>query len=263
MRAVNLIPAEQRRGASGAYGRSDGGAFVILGLLAGLVVLAGVYALSHSQISDRRAEVARLSAQSATAQAQAAALSPYVAFLSLRDQRVSTVGQLAGSRFDWAHAFHELGRVLPYDVSLSSVKGSIAGASSAAAAAPAATGATGPTGPVAAPVASSTPPGATPSFAITGCTVSQSEVAFMLTRLRLIDGVSTVSLQSAAEASTATPGATQGCPITFQVTVNFNPLPPVSTPTATSSAPATAIAATPPAGSASSVAPVAATTGAK
>ena len=50
----------------------------------------------------------------------------HLEFLSLRGQRVQTVEQLAGSRFDWAHAFHELGRVLPYDVSLSAVTGAVA-----------------------------------------------------------------------------------------------------------------------------------------
>jgi hypothetical protein len=267
MRAVNLIPAEQRRGANGAYGRSDGAAFVVLGLLAGLVLLAGVYALSHSQVSDRRAKAAQLSAQASAAQAQAASLSPYVSFVSLRDQRVSTVRQLAGTRFDWAHAFHELGRVLPYDVSLSNVKGSIAGATGGAAAAPAPAPAAGaPAAGAAAAAAaptSSTPPGSTPSFDLTGCTVSQSEVAFTLTRLRLMDGVSSVTLHSASEASTATPGTTQGCPVTFSATVTFDPLPATSTPAPNSSAPASATTATPPAGTAAGSAPVAATTGAK
>jgi Tfp pilus assembly protein PilN len=272
MRAVNLIPAEQRRGASGAYGRSDGAAFVVLGLLAGLVLLAGVYALSHSQVSDRRAQAARLSAQASAAQAQAASLSAYVSFLSLRDQRVSTVRQLAGTRFDWAHTFHELGRVLPYDVSLSNVKGSMTAATAAAAAAPSAAAtapATGATAGAAAPAApaasvtSATPPGSAPSLDVTGCTVSQSEVAFTLTRLRLMDGVSSVTLHSAAEASSAAPGTTQDCPVTFSVTVAFNPLPAVSTPAPNTSAPATATTATPPAGSAAGTAPVAATTGAK
>ena len=31
----------------------------------------------------------------------------------MHEQRVQAVDQLVDSRFDWAHAFHELGRVLP------------------------------------------------------------------------------------------------------------------------------------------------------
>ena len=238
MKAVNLIPAEQRKGAGGTAGRSDGAAFVILGLLGGLVVLALVYGISHSQISSRRAQAARLSAQAQTASAQASALAPYSSFITLRNQRVSTVQQLAASRFDWAHAFHELGRVLPNDVSLSTVTGSMAGSTASGPAAPAAPAAAGAPG-SASSVTSATPPGSTPSLAITGCTVSQSEVAFTLARLRLMDGVGSVSLQSSTEASsTGTPTSGPSCPVAFQVTVTYNALPTVSTPTSNASAPA-------------------------
>ena len=96
--------------------------------------------------------------------------------------------QLVDSRFDWAHAFHEFGRVLPTQTSISSLNGSIgtggsAGASSsgsASASAPA-TGASG---------------GAAPTFTLSGCATSQSAVALTLERLRLIDGVREVTLQS-------------------------------------------------------------------
>ena len=247
MRAVNLIPAEQRRGAGGAAGRSDGAAFVILGLLAGMVLLAGLYAMSHSQISSRRAQATRLTAQANAMQAEANSLASYTAFLKVRDQRLTTVQQLAASRFDWAHAFHELGRVLPYDVSLSSVHGTVA-TTAAAAAPPPVPGAT-----AAATATSSTPPGATPSVVITGCTVSQSEVAFMLTRLRLMDGVGNVDLHSSTAGSPSTPSSGSSgsdCPVTFSVTVTYSPMPAVATPApsttgaALTGTPATAAAVT-------------------
>lgn len=247
MRAVNLIPAEQRKGAGGAAGRSDGAAYVVIGLLAGFVALAGVYALSHKQVADRKAEVARLTSQSQAAVARANQLTAYMSFLALRDQRVSTVAQLAGSRFDWAHAFHELGRVLPFDVALTTVDGTIP--SGAAPAGPPVPGAA-----TASSVRPATPPGSVPTLAITGCTVSQSELAYTLTRLRLMDGVSGVELKSSNEA-TAAPGTTgsassigSGCPYTFQVDVTYAGLPSVSSPAPSAATPATATAATPPAG---------------
>ena len=88
--------------------------------------------------------MATLNAQAQVAQAQAARLAPYVSFMALHEQRVQAVSQLVDSRFDWAHAFHEIGRVLPKDASLASISGTIAGASGAAdtpaaSAAPAAT----------------------------------------------------------------------------------------------------------------------------
>ena len=47
MRAVNLIPTDQQRGAGGAAGKSGGGAYIFLGALALLVVLAAGYVTSN------------------------------------------------------------------------------------------------------------------------------------------------------------------------------------------------------------------------
>ena len=43
MRAVNLIPADQRAGAAGVGGRSGGGAYAVLALVGGLALLALLY----------------------------------------------------------------------------------------------------------------------------------------------------------------------------------------------------------------------------
>ena len=43
MKAVNLIPGEQRQGAGSYTGRSGGGALIVLGMLAGLAVLVAMY----------------------------------------------------------------------------------------------------------------------------------------------------------------------------------------------------------------------------
>ena len=95
MRAVNLIPSEQRSG--GTVGaRSGGAAFIVLGLLGGLVVLALLYGLSHHELQSRRAEAATLSARAQQVQAQAAQLAPYAAFMSIREQRLQSIAQLIG-----------------------------------------------------------------------------------------------------------------------------------------------------------------------
>src|SRR5262249_38730584 len=107
MRAVNLLPSEQRGGFAGGAGRSKGGAYVVLAALAGLAILAVLYGVASHQISSRRAQVASLSAQAARAKATAAQLAPYTSFQTLREQRMQAVAQLVDSRFDWAHAFHE------------------------------------------------------------------------------------------------------------------------------------------------------------
>ena len=47
----------------------------------------------------------------------------------MREQRVQAVDALVNSRFNWAQAFHEFGRVLPSNVSLTSLDGTVGAAS--------------------------------------------------------------------------------------------------------------------------------------
>jgi hypothetical protein len=234
MRAVNLIPSEERRGASAGAGRSQGGAYGVLGLIAGLAVLALLFGIAHHQTSSRRAQLASITAQTARAQQAASQLTPYTNFMALREQRRKAVAQLVESRFDWAHAFHELGRVLPLGASISSVDGTVASASGASAgASPSSTSAAAPatsTPAAGGAVSSSTPPGSVPTFTIGGCAISQSEVALTLLRLRLIDGVSSVSLKSSTRAissgaSKTNEGACGRDKPTFSAQITFDPLP--------------------------------------
>lgn len=241
MRAFNLIPADERGGAGVSAGKSGGGAFVVLGLLGVLAIFALLYGKARHQISSDRGQVATLTAQAQQAQAQAARLAPYVSFMALHEQRVQAVDQLVDSRFDWAHAFHELGRVLPAETSLASVSGTIGATSTTAAAAPAtaaapaasssATAASGAT------VTSATPPGSVPSFTLAGCATSQTEVAQTIDRLRLIDGVSEVTLQSSTKTSGGGAGGVGGCaggdPV-FAMQIAFEPLPSASATGSTS-----------------------------
>lgn len=216
MRAVNLIPEEQRGGA--AIGtRSGGAAFIVLGLLAGIVVLAVLYGLAHHRLESRRAEAEHLSAQAQQVQTQATRLAPYTSFMALREQRMQAVAQLIAARFDWSNVMGELSSVLPNDVALTTVQGAI-GSASGTAAAPAspAAGASG-------AVASATPPGTNPTITLGGCASSQSVVAQMLVRLRLIDGVSAVSLQSSTKSSGS--GSCANNDPVFSVELTFNPLP--------------------------------------
>jgi hypothetical protein len=106
MRAVNLIPQDQRGGATRGAGRSQGGAYAVLGVVAGLALLALVYGVAAHQVSSRKAKLVSVEAQVQRAQANAAQLAPYTSFQTLREQRINAVNQLVNSRFDWAHAFH-------------------------------------------------------------------------------------------------------------------------------------------------------------
>jgi hypothetical protein len=240
MRAVNLLPADQRGGASRGAGRSQGGAYAVLALLAGLALLAVVYGSSRHQISSRHAKLVALEAKAQQVQSDAARLAPYSSFIALREQRLQAVSQLVNSRFDWAHAFHELGRVLPASVAITTLTGTIGtGAGSASSSSPPAGTAAGAAS-AGGSVASATPPGAVPTFSLSGCAKTQSIVALTLDRLHLIDGVSTVTLQSSTKSGASGSGG-GGCPSSypsFTVQVAFAPLPtssatskpPVSTP---------------------------------
>ena len=235
MRAVNLIPADQRGGASVGAGRSQGAAYGLLGLLAGLAVMAVLYGLAHRQVANKTAEAAAISAQAQQEQSAVARLSPYASFVTAQEQRAQQVAQIVDSRFDWAHVFHEFGRVIPPSASVTSLDGSIvpvsaattttSSSSSASKSAAASTGAT-----------SATPPGSIPTFAITGCAKSQAAVALLLERLHLMDGVSTVTLQSSTKSGGAGAGSCPPNGPSYSASVTFDPLPSaaeIKSPTST------------------------------
>ncbi len=230
MRAVNLVPVDQRGGSGPAAGRSEGGAYAVLILLAGFAGLALLYGTARHEVSSRRVKAAALVTQTQRAQAMAAQLAPYTSFLAMREQREQAVSELAQSRFDWAYAFHELGRVLPKDASITSLSGTV--------------GSTGPSSSAASSttVTSATPPGSVPVFTLSGCATSQSEVAQTLNRLRLMDGVSNVTLQSSTKAGAgAGAGSSGGCSTNdpaFNVTITYDPLPASSTAPAATATPA-------------------------
>jgi Tfp pilus assembly protein PilN len=240
MRAVNLIPSESRSGAAPGAGRSGGGAYAVLGVLGGLAILALLYGIAHHQVSSRRSQAASLTARAQSVQVEASQLGPYTSFASLRQQRQQAVSDLVDARFDWAHAFHELGRVLPRDASVISLEGTVGPTSpSAAPTPPPATGSSASAASTAASAAggatatSATPPGSVPTFILTGCATSQQEVALTLERLRLVDGVSEVALQNstktAAGKSGGASGQCEGGQPLFTVQITFEPLPSSST----------------------------------
>lgn len=239
MRAVNLIPQDQR-GTVSAAGRSGGGAYAVLAVVGGLALLAFLYGMAKNEVSSNKSKAADLTARAAKAEAAATQLAPYTSFIAVRESRIQAVSLLMGTRFDWAHSLHELGRVLPKDASISAIDGvvgsSTASAKSSSSAASAASSAT---------VASATPPGTVPTLTLNGCATSQGEVALVLQRLRLMDGVSEVKLasstksSSAGAATTSAPGSCAPNDPAFVVNVSFDALP---TPAA-SSAPSTTLTA--------------------
>ncbi len=223
MRAVNLIPAEQRGGASVGAGESQGGAYALLALVAGIAVLAALYGAARHQVASTKAQAVTVTGEAQRAQAAAQSLAPYTSFIAMREQRLQAVATLVNSRFDWAHVFHEFGRVLPPGISISALDGTVGTTSTTGGSG---AGSAGAGTSSSAPVASSTPPGSLPVFTLTGCASSQQQVALMLERLRLMDGAGSVTLQSSTKGGGSS--GTGTCPPTapvFTAQITFAPLP--------------------------------------
>jgi Tfp pilus assembly protein PilN len=233
VRAVNLIPVDQRSDSGPAAGRSEGAVFFVLALLGGLAVMALLYGMAHRSLASKHGEAAAITAQAQAAEAQVQQLAPYTSFIAMDQQREQALSQLVDARFDWAHTIHELGRVLPSTVALNTITGvSGTGQNGSSSSAGSAAGAGG--------VASATPPGTTSTVTLAGCATSQAEVAYTLERLRLMDGVANVALQSSTKSGSGG-GSSSGCLSTdpaFSIELTYAPLP-TGSPTATSAPAAT------------------------
>lgn len=196
MRAVNLIPNDQRRGGGGGPGGRTGSAvYVVLGALGVLVLAMAVYVLTGNQVTTRQGEVAKANQAATTLEQQAAALKPYTQFATLSESRLQTVSSLAGSRFNWERAMRDLARALPGDVWLTSLVGTVA---------PGVTvkGGGGSTASLRSAVQA-------PAIEMVGCTDSQSSVSRVMARLRTMRGVQRVTLASSQKAE-GTAGPTGG-----------------------------------------------------
>jgi Tfp pilus assembly protein PilN len=195
MRAVNLIPADQRRGAGPGPSTLTYG---VLGGLAVIVIALTVYVLTVNTVNSRRGELARVGQQSAALERRAAALRPYQDFATLRQARSLTVAALTASRFDWQRVMDDVARALPGDVWLTSVVGTIA------------PGVAVRGGVSATDTAQLRSAVQSPAVEIVGCTDNQSEVARIMSRLRVLHGVTRVSLASSEKATAGAGGSANG-----------------------------------------------------
>lgn len=181
MRPVNLIPLEQRRDGAAPL-RTGPLPYVVLGGL--VVLLLGVVSLvlAGNDVADREVEVAKLEREDARAAAKAQRLAAYTEFQEMSEARVTTVSELADSRFDWERVMHELALILPDDVWL-------VGLTATAAPGVSVEGGAGDTGGMRAAA-----PG--PALELSGCADGQKAVAGFVGALEDIDGVTRVGVQS-------------------------------------------------------------------
>jgi Tfp pilus assembly protein PilN len=180
MRAVNLIPADLRR-AGGSPGASGNGVYVLLGVLGVALVLVAAWALSARSVAQGEADLERVRAEANAAEVRAGQLKPYAAFHEMRVDRVETVTSLSRSRFNWPFALREISRVLPDNVWLTQVVGTVAPGVQLEDSGGGAT-------------VTLRNALASPAIELTGCTTTQEQVARYLARLRSIQGVTRVTL---------------------------------------------------------------------
>jgi Tfp pilus assembly protein PilN len=240
MRPVNLIPPDERRGDHAAM-RTGAFSYVLIGAL-GLALLGAIaLAFTTKQVSDRKSEVAQLQQEEQRATAKAQSLQAFTDFRAAQESRSGTVASLAQSRFDWQRVLNELARVIPSDVWLSQLAGTVD---------PSVSLEDAPDVEIRASV-----PG--PALVMVGCAPSQDSVAGLVSNLQEIDGATRVGLESskrpeatvgdpAAGASTTSGSAdgssdddcrTRDFLFQFKIVVAFDAVPTPATATGTPSVP--------------------------
>jgi Tfp pilus assembly protein PilN len=220
VRPVNLIPQEQRRRVpTEGSGR---GAYVALGALAVLLVMAVAYVLTANTVTERQNQTETARAEADRLEAEVAKKGSFTDFEQIARTRMQSVASVAAGRFDWERFMRELSRVMPAGSWLTSADASASGAP----------GTSGTDGGAAAALAASS--GATtaagPSANLIGCTPDHSDVARMMVRLRQLYRVTDVQLRQATKESEDAEASIDSCGrnTNFDLTVTFSPTAPAS-----------------------------------
>lgn len=211
MRAINLLPVEERAGARPATTARALNAWHALVAVAALLVIAllGTWAAARHDTARARQATAAAVARSAATQAQVGRLAPVVALDALRERRETSVVALANGRTDWAGVLRAVAGALPRQVSLTTLGLRARGADAAVAGATAAGSGTAPAGLQ-----------GTGTVTVAACADTQPRVATTLRALRALPQVEDVALNQTSRAdrgassTTASGSATGGasCP---------------------------------------------------
>jgi Tfp pilus assembly protein PilN len=233
MRPVNLIPPDERRGDAAPL-RTGPLVYVLIAGLGLLLLCIVAVTLTGKQVSDRTAQKATAEQQLTAATARANSVKAFTDFRTVQEQRAATVASLAQSRFDWSRVLQEMALIVPSDVHLSSLTGTVSKDVSVDSGGSGGTsGSTGLRDNVAGP-----------ALEIAGCAPSQNAVAGFVAALEDIDGVTRVGLdsskgpeQSASDftgepGDAATSGGSDGCnDFSFTIVAAFDSVATPSAPT--------------------------------
>jgi Tfp pilus assembly protein PilN len=242
MRPVNLIPPDERRGDEAPL-RTGHLVYVLTAGLALLLLGIVVVALTGKQISDREDQKASLQQELDQASARATSLAAFTTFRAVQESRLATVTSLAQSRFDWSRVLHELSLVLPSEVSISSLTGSVSPDVQTSSGGGSGSSGSDLRGNIQGP-----------ALEISGCAPGQDAVAGFVAALEDIDGVTRVGLQSSNIDSASGSGSSSSTSSTdcragprtasFEIAVAFDAVPTPSTATTAPSVPPSAAPST-------------------
>jgi Tfp pilus assembly protein PilN len=224
MKAVNLIPTEQRR--VQATGKQSGSAYVLIGALVTLLALVAAFVFTANSATDKQNKAASAKAEANRLEAQVAQQGSYINFADIKKTRLASVVSVANGRFDWERLIRELSRVMPANSWLQTADASVTGE----------VGGESTTSDTGVPVA------ATPKANLVGCTPDQQDVARMMVRMRQIHRVTDVQLNNSStelgDQTEAGPGSC-GSNYQFDITLSFSQAAPDSeAPRGASSVPA-------------------------
>jgi Tfp pilus assembly protein PilN len=252
--SVDLRPGAAERdvlGSPRSKRRRLAPAFAAVAVL--FIGIGALYVQAGHSASTRAKKADGLEAQASTAAAQAASLQKFETLATERTSLEGAVRQIAGGRLDWAGILRDIARYTPSDVVLTSLRATVAPGVTVSGSASAGSGGGG---------------GGTqglrgartaPAVELTGCAADHPHVSQMLGQMRLVRGVTLVSLSeserlSEADSSSDSNDCRHGDPrrSLFQMVLFFEKAKPVLPPDAGSSAtPAAAPTATTPSSSSS------------
>lgn len=230
MNAVNLIPREDRSGGGGLSVSPP-----TLALMSGLVlalIAAVIYVTAANTVATRKTELAQVSAGVAEWTAAGNSYDSFVSVAKNRTQELADVRQLASARFPWPNLLGQIAGRMPREAALSTLQADTSSAGDAASTSSA------------------------PGVQLTGCAASQSAVAQTMVQLRLVTGISAVTLSTSGDSSAGSGASGSGSsscpfPVQFQLALTITPsyaaggtssssASTTSAPAATTSTPASA-----------------------
>jgi hypothetical protein len=236
MKPVNLLPESYRPRRPG--GQAAGSSRIVIGLLAALLVMAVVYALSANQVNSRKSRISSAKSEVQKAQAESAAQSAFGSFHDMKQLRVASVMGLAGGRFDWERLMREVALVLPrgtwiLDMTTSTgTQDQTSGASTSPSPASSSASSSSASSSSSSTAAANAP--VSPTAHIIGCALHQDDVAVLLVRLRKLHRATDADLTESAKEEGQGSGATGDAAsaggdtcgarrVMFDVTVSFSP----------------------------------------